>query len=150
MILEPTYDIAQIERIVNTTWQANRLEHTPEVYTYESNVSYLLVTEDDGTELGVFMLELTYPYLLELHLAFLPSAYGYKTREAGKMLLKYIRENIIVNTIFAKCVERNRLARKLILDCGLEEVGKIPKCVRHLDGGFDNVLLFALERTMVR
>jgi RimJ/RimL family protein N-acetyltransferase len=89
---------------------------------FHSTIAYMLIREDNDP-VGMFMVSVHNPVCFEVHSAFLPSAWGETTREAGKLMINYLWEQTHCKRIIGNIAESNRLSVKFALDLGMEIFG---------------------------
>jgi RimJ/RimL family protein N-acetyltransferase len=84
------------------------------------NYTPILCRADDGLILGMFLLVPLTGQSAEVHLCFVPSAWG-QVEEAGKQFLAWIWRETHLQTLLGPVPSYNRLALRVAKACGFRE-----------------------------
>jgi hypothetical protein len=127
LTVAPTQDFYEVQKIVRH----------PQVFHFRSlcdGISdenftpppglYLLAKDETGP-LGIFYLTVQNPILYQVHTAFLPEAWGYKTFHAGKLGIRWLAENTICRKMIALIPSFNDSALAYVERLGGQLEGKI-------------------------
>lgn len=84
---------------------------------------WMLVTLDDGTVGGVFLVHATNSFCYEMHTCLLPLMWGSKAREAANLLGDWLFHETACEKVITKVPAYNRLALRFAKGGGLIEEG---------------------------
>jgi RimJ/RimL family protein N-acetyltransferase len=115
---------------------------SPEDFQPFSNeaIFYVLVSSGDKP-IGVWMFVKQSPTWHEIHVAFLPKAWGVKANQAARMLAPWVWANTTAQCISARIPAYNRAAIAFARRSGMGLTGKLPKSFQKNGGIVDQVLL---------
>lgn len=89
-------------------------------------ISYMQVFEC-GELIGMFMVSAHSQWCWELHMAFLPKAWGPKTVNAGRDFIEWIWRESRCNRLFGQISESNPLSLRLAKAAGMQVYGNHPQ-----------------------
>src|SRR3954454_21427527 len=88
-----------------------------------------LLARSNGVTMGIFLLHVQKPVLLQEHIAFLPEFWGRPTAQAPRMGIRWLAENTEFQVMFCLIPEFNSAAIAFVQRTGWEACGEIPKAV---------------------
>ena len=103
------------------------------------------VVRDDGEVIGLFIVCCISPILWLVHQMFLPSAWGFKSKRAGREFARWIWSNTNVERITGEIVESNTLALRYAQQAGFDVWGVNPRCVMK-DGKLQDLIHVGISR----
>ena len=114
----------------------------PEEYRFPAGL-YLLA-RDEEKPIGFFYLSAVNPILYEVHCAFLPEAWGSKTKQAATLGLIWLSLHTSCRMLMALVPAFNKPARAYLERIGGEYQGRIPRGAQK-NGRRVPELIFSLE-----
>ena len=107
-------------------------------------LSYVLVI-DEGEPIGVLIVSHHSRYLWELHMAFLPLAWGERAERAGREFIEWVWSKTKCVRLFGNIVRSNRLSLRFAKQAGMMEFAVQPRCfMKH--GRLQDIVMVAIQR----
>lgn len=102
---------------------------------------YVMIYDDDGSELGLFVLVTQNMAMAEVHTCLLPRAYGSKAVKAGKLMEKWVWDATKFHRLVTLVPAYNRVALAFAKRCGMVQYGLNPKSYMKKGVLWDSILL---------
>lgn len=103
----------------------------PDAFTIPTGL-YLLA-RSNGVPMGLFLLHVQNPVLLQAHIAFLPEFWGSPTAKAQKLGIAWLAKHTAFKVMFSLIPEYNESALGFVQRTGWEPCGEIPHSVVKKD-----------------
>jgi hypothetical protein len=107
-------------------------------------VHYRLIKDGDEV-IGLFIVCTVSPILWLIHQMFLPCAYGFRSKRAGREFAEWGWKNTEVQRVIGEIVESNTLALRYAKQAGWIEYGRNPKAMMK-DGRLQDIVLVGMSR----